>query len=165
MRIMVRTGWTIAAATLIVGVLASGAHAQDLALSGPGGQSASLSAADVAALPHVKLTVITEGKTTTYDGVPLSLLLDKVGAPSGKTLRGPALRDVVLVTGRDGYAAAIALAETDAGFRKEQVLLADRADGQPLPPTAGPYRLVIEGDLRAARCVRMVATIAVKAEP
>jgi hypothetical protein len=69
-----------------------------------------------------------------------------------------------MVTGRDGYAAALALTETDAGFRKDQILLADRADGQPLADTAGPYRLVVEGDLRAARCVRMVSSIEVRAE-
>ena len=145
-------------------LMAAPAWAADLTLTGLDGQSASLAAADIAALPHVKLAVTIEGKTATYDGVPLSLLLAKVGAPSGKALRGPALREVVLVSGRDGYAAAIALADTDAGFRKEQILLADRADGQPLGDAAGPLRLVVEGDLRAARCVRMVSAIAVRAE-
>jgi hypothetical protein len=162
---MARTGWTILGTVLALGLITTPARAQDLALSGPAGQGATVSAADFAALPHVQLALTVEGKTTTYDGVPLSLLLSRVGAPSGKALHGPALRDVVLVTGRDGYAAAIALAETDAGFRKEQILLADRADGQPLAATSGPYRLVIEGDLRAARDVRMVSAIAVKAAP
>ena len=160
-----RRGVRIAALGLALGLLAGPVWAQDLTLSGPDGQSATLSGADIAALPHVKLTVTIEGKTTTYDGVPLTQLLARVGAPSGKALRGPALRDVVLVSGRDGYAAAIALAETDPGFRKDQVLLADRADGQPLAATAGPYRLVVEGDQRGARCVRMVSSIAVKAAP
>jgi DMSO/TMAO reductase YedYZ molybdopterin-dependent catalytic subunit len=157
----------LGAAALAFGVfLAPAAWADDdLALSGPGGQSATLSAADIAALPHVKLTVTIEGKTATYDGVPLEALLERVGAPSGKALRGPALRDIVVVSGRDGYAAALALAETDPAMRKEQVLLADRMDGQPLAPSAGPWRLVVEGDQRAARCVRMVAKIAVAPAP
>ena len=146
-------------------LLSSPVWAQDLKLSGPDGQTAALTPADIAALPHVKLTVTIEGKTTIYDGVPLTQLLQRVGAPTGKALRGPALRDVVLVTGRDGYAAALALAETDPGFRKDQILLADRADGQPLAETARPYRLVVEADQRAARCVRMVTSIAVKAAP
>lgn len=160
---MTRMGVRIAAVGLALGLLASPAWAQDLKLSGPDGQSASLAPADIAALPHVKLTVTIEGKTTAYDGVPLTQLLARVGAPAGKALRGPALRDVVLVTGKDGYAAAIALAETDPAFRKDQVLLADRADGQPLADAAGPYRLVVEGDLRGARCVRMVTAIEVRA--
>lgn len=161
---MMRTGVPIAALGLAAALLAGAVRAQDLKLSGPDGQTATLSSADIAALPHVKLTVTIEGKTTAYDGVPLTQLLARVGAPSGKGLHGPALRDVVLVGGRDGYAAAIALAETDPGFRKDQILLADRADGQPLAETVGPYRLVVEGDLRAARCVRMVTSIEVRTE-
>jgi hypothetical protein len=144
---------------------AAPALADDLKLTGLDGQSASLTAAEIAALPHVKLTVTIEGKTVAYDGVPLGLLLARVGAPSGKALHGPALRDIVLVTGRDGYTAALALAETDPAFRKDQILLADRADGQPLADAAGPWRLVVEGDQRAARCVRMVASVAVRAVP
>ena len=111
----------------------------------------------------LKLTVTVEGKTATYDGVPLTQLLARVGAPAGQALRGAALRDTVLVTGHDGFVAVLALAETDPGFRKEQILLADRADGQPLAEGVGPYRLVVEGDLRAARAVRMVTAIQVKA--
>ena len=159
---MARIGW--AAFGPVLALLAAPAWAADLTLTGPDGQSASLSAADIAALPHVRLTVTIEGRSATYDGAPLGPLLAKVGAPSGQALRGPALRDVVLVAGRDGYAAAIALAETDPGFRKDQIILADRMDGQPLGDTAGPLRLVVEGDLRAARCVRMVSSIAVRAE-
>jgi hypothetical protein len=155
-----RLGAAMVALTLL---LPAAAQAEDnLALTGPDGQSAVLTAADIANLPHVKLTVTIEGKTATYDGIPLTALLQRVGAPVGKALRGPALRDVVVVAGRDGYAAVLALAETDPAMRKEQILLADRVDGQPLAPTAGPWRLVVEGDQRAARCVRMVATIAVK---
>lgn len=154
-----------AALAFALALLASPALADDLTLTGPEGQSAVLSAADIAAMPHVQLTVTIEGKTATYDGVPLAQLLARVGAPQGKALRGPALRDVVVVAGQDGYAAVLALAETDPLMRKEQILLADRADGQPLAPTAGPWRLVVEGDQRAARCVRMVSAIAVKATP
>src|ERR1700722_10923621 len=161
---MMRTGVRIAALGLALGLLAGPACAQDLTLSGPDSQAATLAPAEIAALPHVKLTVTIEGKSATYDGVHLTQLLARVGAPSGKALHGPALRDVVLVTGADGYTAALALADTDPAMRKEQILLADRADGQPLGPTAGPYRLVVEGDLRAARCVRMVKTIEVRAE-
>ncbi len=128
----------ITALGLALGLLASPACAQALKLSGPDGQTATLAAADIATLPHVTLTVTIEGKSVSYAGVPLSRLLERVGAPTAKALHGPALRDVVLVTGRDGYAAALALAETDPGFRKEQVLLADRADGQPLGETTGP---------------------------
>jgi DMSO/TMAO reductase YedYZ molybdopterin-dependent catalytic subunit len=161
---MHHSGIRVAILGLWIGLLAAiPAWAQDLKLSGADGQAVILSPADIAALPHARLSVTIEGKTISYDGVPLDALLQRVGAPAGKALRGPALRDVVLVTGHDGYAAVFALAETDPGFRKDRILLADRADGHPLGDAVGPYRLVVEGDLRAARSVRMVTAIEVRA--
>ena len=135
------------------------AAAQDLALVGLDGRHATLTPAQIAALPHVSLTLTVEGKTNTYRGVPLSAVLVAVGAPSGKSLKGPELRDVVLVEAKDGYAVALALAETDSLVRKDQILLADAADGAPLPDGVGPYRLVVEGDQRGARLARMVTRI------
>ena len=105
------------------------------------------------------LTVTVEGRTTTYRGVPLSDILSKIGAPAGKALKGAELRDVVLVTAKDGYAVALALAETDGLVRRDQVILADEADRAALPATEGPYRLVVEGDQRGARLARVVTTI------
>lgn len=135
------------------------AHAGDLKLVGLQGQADTITPAQFAALPHVQLTVTVEGKTATYRGVPLATLLDRVGAPLGKALHGPELRDVVLVCAADGYAAALALAEADPMERKSQILLADEADGRPLGDKQGHYRLVVEGDQRGARLVRMVTTI------
>ncbi len=147
---------------LALTALAGATRAQSLALKGPDGQAATLTAADIAALPHVTATIAIEGKSFTFRGVPLMDLLAKVGAPSGPALRGKALSDVVLVTCKDGYVVALALAETDPKMRANLVLLADQVDGKPLPDTAGPYRLVVEGDLRAARSARMVTGIAVR---
>jgi hypothetical protein len=59
----------------------------------------------------------------------------------------------------------LGLAETDPGVRSEKILLADRAEGAPLPANEGPFRLVIEGDLRPVRSARMVKAIAVQAAP
>jgi DMSO/TMAO reductase YedYZ molybdopterin-dependent catalytic subunit len=154
-----RLGSTLA---ILSALIATPTLAEDLKLSGPAGQAVTLTAAEFAALPHVALTVTLEGKTLAFQGVPLSVLLAKVGAPQGETLRGKAMSDVVLVSARDGYVVALALAETDPKMRKDQVILANRMNGQPLPDTAAPYRLVVEGDLRAARTARMVAAIAVR---
>ncbi len=96
--------------------------------------------------------------------MPVDTLAQSVGAPSGKALRGPALADIVVVKGSDGYRAAFALAELDAGMRHDPILLADSADGAPLGAD-GPFRLVVEGDLRLARSVRMVTEIKVEAAP
>jgi len=153
----------LAAGFAIAGSLVcTAAGAQDLALTGLNGQTATLSEAQIAAMPHTALTVSVEGKTTAYSGVPLSSLLALVGAPSGKALKGPDLADVVVVSAKDGYIVALSLAETDPMVRKEAILLADRADGAALPAGQGPYRLVIEGDLRGARMARMVTGISVK---
>jgi len=153
----------LAAGFAIAGSLVcTAAGAQDLALTGLNGQTATLSEAQIAAMPHMALTVSVEGKTTTFSGVPLSSLLALVGAPSGKALKGPDLADVVVVSAKDGYIVALSLAETDPMVRKEAILLADRADGAALPAGQGPYRLVIEGDLRGARMARMVTGISVK---
>jgi hypothetical protein len=44
-------------------------------------------------------------------------------------------------------------------MRNERVILADRMDGAPLDSDHGPFLLVVEGDLRPARAVRMVSSI------
>jgi hypothetical protein len=49
-------------------------------------------------MPHQSVMVAGEkGLARAYEGVPLTLL-QSTGAPSGKTLRGPALAEVVVVT-------------------------------------------------------------------
>jgi hypothetical protein len=45
------------------------------------------------------------------------------------------------------------------GTRPNRIIIADRADGAPLGPKDGPFKLVIEGDLRPARGVRMVTSV------
>jgi hypothetical protein len=148
------------------GVGVSGACAQSVTLRGPEGQVRSVSAAELAAMPHQSATLASEhGAPKHYDGVPLTDLLQSVGAPAGKGLHGPALADFVVVSAKDGYRVVLGLAETDPGVRTEKILLADRAEGAPLPPTEGPFRLVIEGDLRPVRSARMVTSIGVQTAP
>jgi hypothetical protein len=48
-----------------------------------------------------------------FEGVALSSILERAGAPLGDQLRGPALRIGVLVHGDDGYRALFSLAELD----------------------------------------------------
>ena len=140
---------------------AGGTFAAELKITGPAGRVVILSQADLAAIPHYDLQVELEGKAIAFSGVPLTALLERVGAPTGKALRGRALCDIVVVSASDGYAVTLALAETDPMFRKDRVLIADRADGAVLPDEFGPFRLVVEGDLRGARFARMVTEISV----
>ena len=154
-------------AALVAGLVAafalsvSGAAAANLQVIGLTGQRVTLTQADVASRLHKTVTVMLEGKATRFDGVPLSDLLQLVGAPQGKDLRGRGLCDVVLVSASDGYKVLLALAETDPLFRRDAVILADQADGAPLKETSGAFRLVVEGDQRGARMARMVTDVRV----
>jgi hypothetical protein len=158
---------TVAAAAGVWGlfawVLAGGAVAQSVSLRGPAGQTRSLTLAELAAMPHQSAMLPNEhGPAKPCDGVPLTLLLQSVGAPVGKALHGPALADRVVVGAGDGYRVVLGLAETDPGVRPGKILLADRCEGAPLPTNEGPFRLVVEGDLRPVRSVRMVTAISVE---
>ncbi len=153
---MRRIGWAAALAL----AAASPAIAQSVAVTGPDGQTASLSAADLAAMPHVTLTVKQHDQTHVFEGPALSAILGRVGAAQGPALKGAELATVVRVSAADGYQVALALADTDPAVRADHVILADREDGAPLK-TDGPFRLVVEGDLKPARAARSVVRIEV----
>ena len=146
---------------------APAAQAQSMVLKGPDGRTRTVTAAEIAAMPHHQALLVGEGGAPprAYEGVALTDLLQSVGAPAGRALRGPAMADVVVVKGADGYRAAFALAETDAGMRQSVPILADRAAGGSLDAKDGPFRLVSPGDLRPARSVRQVVSIAVEFDP
>jgi hypothetical protein len=137
------------------------ALAQSIDITGPAGQVARVDAAALAALPQAKATLSAHGETHVYEGPLLIDVLARTGAPTGQAIRGPEMADVVMVTGQDGYRVALGLAEIDPGVRADKVILADRVDGHAIGGQDGPIRLVIEGDLRPARSVRMVRSIAV----
>jgi hypothetical protein len=157
----------VARLCLVLGFAAGPVLAQSLTLTGPQGQSRTLNAAEIAAMPHQSAHLAREdgGAPHAYQGVDLSDLLRSVGAPAGRELRGPALALVVVAQGADGYRAVLALAETDPIMRGGHVLLADQVDGAPLPPKEGPFRLVVEDDRRPARSVRMLTSIRIESAP
>lgn len=100
--------------------------------------------------------------THVYEGPLLIDVLKAVGAPTGHELRGPALASVVLASAADGYQVAYGLAEADPGTRSNRIILADRADGAALDTDAGPFQIVVEGDLRPARSIRQVVSLQVR---
>lgn len=136
------------------------AFAQSLTLKGPDGEK-KLSAADVAALPRVKVATETHGQKHQYEGPLLIDLLAKVGAPTGEELKGPELANAIVVKAADGYQVAFGLAEADPGTRANRMILADREDGKPIDAKDGPFKLVVEGDLRSARSAKMVTVVEV----
>jgi hypothetical protein len=147
---------------VVLALAATPALAQSLILKGPTGQTATLTASDLAALPRTKFTFDAHGQKHDYEGPLLIDLLARVGAPTGKALGGHEMADVVLVTASDGYTVVLGLAEADPNTRPNRIIVADRADGAPLGAKDGPFKLVVEGDLRPARSARMVREIEVQ---
>jgi hypothetical protein len=141
--------------------LATSALAQSISLKGPGGQAATLTAAELATLPRVSFTFDSHGEKHVYEGPLLIDVLAKVGTPTGKAIHGAEMANVVLVKSQDGYQVAFGLAELDPGTRPNRIILADKADGAPLGGKDGAFKLVAEGDLRPARSARMVTEVEV----
>ena len=135
--------------------------AQEIAIQNEAGATVKVTAAEVAALPHQKVSVDDHGKTVTFEGVPLRLVLEKGGVTFGDSLRGKRLSSCLLVEAADGYGVVIALPELDPGFTDRVILLTDQADGHPLDSKEGPFRIVVPGEKRMARWVRQVTTLKV----
>jgi DMSO/TMAO reductase YedYZ molybdopterin-dependent catalytic subunit len=94
-----------------------------------------------------------------YAGVPLEELLQRAGAPMGKQLHGRALDTAVVVHAADHYQAVFSLAELDSSIAAQPALLAWSRNGEPLPTSQGPLRLIAPADKRQARWVRQVTAI------
>jgi hypothetical protein len=92
-----------------------------------------------------------------YEGVRLSDLLLKAGAPMGEKLRGQELGTYVVARASDGYAVMYSLAELDPAMTDNQIMVADTMNGKALAPKERPFRVVVPGDKRPARWVRMVS--------
>ena len=135
-----------------------------LAVTGPDGESLSVTAEDLpASLPQVSFEATIHGETHTYAGPLLADVLALAGAPVGQPMHGAPLMQAVIVTCRDGYQVAFALAELDPGLSADRVLLATSVDGAPLSEADGPFRIIVENASRAARSARMVSSIEVRA--
>ena len=134
-----------------------------LHVSGAVTQPLALSLQDLAAMPRTKVTAKEHDITATYEGVTLTEILQKAGAPLGKQLHGKALASYVLVTARDGYRVVFALPELDPDFTDAsgKIILADSADGKPLPEKQAPLRIIVPQEKKGARWIRMVKSIAV----
>lgn len=128
-------------------------------------RSIALSSDDLAAMPRDTATVtFRDEETVRFEGVPLHHLLARVGVRTD-SLRGPALRQRVIISAADGYEVVFSLAEADPSLPDRRYLLADRANGEPLVGRDAPFRLIIDGDPRHSRWIRQVTSIRVLGEP
>jgi hypothetical protein len=144
---------------------ATPALGQDLKVTVQGRDTVVLTPADLKALPRAKATFTAHGKPITYEGALLNAALKQAGVVSGDRLMGRYLNQVVIAKGSDGFTATYSLGETDPIYRANPVIIADSKDGQPLDAKEGPYRLVVDGDLRPGRSPRMLVSVEVKAVP
>lgn len=126
------------------------------------GQALTLGPQDFAKLPQVHVTATDhDGKKHEYDGVNLRDLLAQAGVATGDGLRGKELAVYIVAEASDGYRVVFSIAELDPVFSSIQVIVATKADGQPLSSHDGPIRLVVPGDKRPARWVRMLTSLSV----
>jgi len=150
---------TLAVATLI----AAPALAQDLKVTVAGRDSVVLTPAEIKALPRATATITVKGVKVVYEGALLHEALLKAGVVSGERLMGRYLNQVVVIRAADGFSSILSIAETDPVYRANPVILADTVGGKPLDAREGPYRVVVDGDLRASRSPRAVVSVEVKA--
>jgi hypothetical protein len=132
---------------------------QQLTVQDDSGKKTVLAAADIEALPRVKITTAGSAVSATFEGVLLRAVLEKAGIGFGETLKGKRMASCLLVEAADGYRVVIALPEIDSAFTDKQVVLAFLKDGKRLDEKEGPYRIVIPDEKRMARWVRQVTTL------
>lgn len=134
-----------------------------LTVTGLDGKTTPYTTADLKALPHKTISVYNEHTKANeaYEGVPLTDLLAKAGAPTGEKLRGKGFLTYVVAEGTDHYKVVYSLDETDPANHAGDVLVADTQDGAPIT-TDGAFKLVSTEDKRPARWVRNLSAITLK---
>jgi DMSO/TMAO reductase YedYZ molybdopterin-dependent catalytic subunit len=133
-----------------------------LVVKGAAKQELQLGIADLKRMVRQKVTAKGhDGNTHVYEGVTLAAILGNAGAPQAGDLRGASMALCLVAEGGDGYRAAFSLAELDADFAAEVVLVADTVDGKEIGADQGPLRLVVPGDKRQGRWVRMLKKLSV----
>lgn len=126
------------------------------------GQTTQLGPQDLAKLARVHVKgVAHDGKSHDYEGVSLCDVLVKAGAPAADALRGKEMADYVVAEAADGYKVVFSVTELDPDFGNQRIIIADKADGQSRSAQEGPLRLVVPGDKRQARWVRMLTTLTI----
>jgi DMSO/TMAO reductase YedYZ molybdopterin-dependent catalytic subunit len=172
MRIVRRKATFLVGFGMLLAVIAANAQAQTpapvangdaaLVVKGAVKQELRLTLAELKAMPRTKVTAKGhDGASHEYEGVTLPVLLAKAGVPQGSELRGKNMTLCVVAEAGDGYHAVFSVAEMDGDFAGQAVIVADTADGKDLGADQGPLRLVVPGDKRQGRWVRMLKSIVV----
>jgi hypothetical protein len=130
-----------------------------LSLQGLAGSSATLTSAELAAMPQRMVTTTEHGAPVAFQGVLLKDLLSRLKLPSDDEFRRAAASYYLLVNAKDGYKVVFAWAELDPSFTDRPVYVVTSRDGKPLTDRDGPFQLVVPDDKRPARWIRQVTGI------
>lgn len=115
---------------------------------------------DIAKLPRKTVKVRgSDGKSSTYSGVPLRELFEHAGVGFGVDRKPVNLGSIVVVESVDAPSAVFAMAEFDSALTSKQILLADSKDGKPLAVPEGPFRVIVPDEKEPARWIKQVWAI------
>jgi DMSO/TMAO reductase YedYZ molybdopterin-dependent catalytic subunit len=143
-----------------IGVMSAAGVEPILVVTGDGLKSEHYTLEQLQKLHSIKVSVRDhDDSMAEYAGVPLEELLLHAGAPMGKQLHGRALDTAVVVNAADHYQAVFSLAELDSSIVAQPVFLAWSRNGEPLPASQGPLRLIAPADKPQSRWVREVTAI------
>lgn len=147
--------WVLAGCVAVLALVSAPGWAAGLVVVGADGTEHML---DAAVLDAVPTTTVAQGENgRRYEGPLLWAVLDRAAVVS----RHDQVRQTVLLTGRDGYTAVLALGEIAPEFENKPVIIAGRMDGQPLGPDH--LRIVVPGDKRGGRGVHDLMRVTVTA--
>jgi hypothetical protein len=127
------------------------------------GKAATLSVADLQAMPQKTVTVHNEHRKAeeSYTGVLLGDLLAKHGFPVDKTTQKTMLRSYVVAEGTDKYWVLFSMTEVEGSEHNAEVIVATTMGGKPLGED-GQFKLIDSGDKKPQRWVRNLKSITVK---
>ncbi|MBK6486873.1 MAG: hypothetical protein IPF98_08395 [Gemmatimonadetes bacterium] len=128
----------------------------------PDGSVRTYTTGQLAALSSDTLRVSTGhgAPPATFQVIPLGRLLSHAGVALD-SLGGRDLLQLVVAEARDGYAVAFSLGELSPTLGNREVAVAFTRDARAIPPTDGPFRLLVPGEARAARAVRQLVRLRV----
>lgn len=159
-----KVAWMLWSTSVVCAVSVSAQAASDIQVE-VAGVGHVLTVSDLRSLPQDTVRGrVHDGPEQVFVGPQLTAVLKRAGA-SLDSLRGARLAQYVVVEARDNYRVVFSIAELDKGFISRQVILAHSVDGHALPTEQGPWRLVVEGELRPARWVRQVSALRVRSAP
>ena len=157
---MIRQQVVATVISIIVAAAPTRATAQSLKLIGLDGATKTLGIAELQALPQVEVSDSVASGKVLFRGPTVRSLVNLVGAPEGRALRGPNMMLLVIAEASDGYKVVYTLAELDEQFGGRTAIVAVTGNGQPLLPESGPLRVAMSGETQhRARWIRQLTTL------